>query len=427
MMNSKQRFLINIGLFVQFPLAALGHVALWLYLRKYSLPGEADVIASAFVEVVLPVSLILLLVVYVLFRYLLAKFEPRAALSWMISFNAIHSLFWCLFLMPIPLLRLLLPTILYVIVDYSLYEEKMREIKGETEKTPSWFFTRLKRIHLNLRAGELALWNRWMKPEDVAASYDRLAGNYDGNWLVHLRATTDRLHDLLPETLPEDATILELGCGSGYSTVFLREKYPKANIHAVDISVEMIAQAKKKIGRDLKSVNFYTDDMLAFLRSQTSGKADLIFSGWAIGYSNPEKIIRQSARCLARGGTMAVVVNRLGTMPVVFDAFRQTMRTFPGSLNKAVWPRFPKGKDALERELSRSGFRIECLEEAAAPIPPPPLGQRLEWLLSTGVLAGFDEVLPLRKNGPVRDFFAERLDETEQGWEHCYVMFVAKR
>ena len=57
-------------------------------------------------------------------------------------------------------------------------------------------------------------------------------------------------------------------------------------------------------------------------------------------------------------------------------------------------------------------------------IEPPP-EHRLDWLFRTGVLAGFDAVLPLRQSGPGRDFMAKIFDQTESGWEHRYVMFVA--
>ena len=106
-----------------------------------------------------------------------------------------------------------------------------------------------KRIHLNLRAAKLALTGRWLTPDDVAASYDALAATYRDNWLTHLCRTTDRLHELLPDQLPanDSPQIIDLGCGTGYSTAYLAQKYPTANITAIDISAEMLNQAKETI------------------------------------------------------------------------------------------------------------------------------------------------------------------------------------
>ena len=103
------------------------------------------------------------------------------------------------------------------------------------------------------------------------------------------------------------------------------------------------------------------------------------------------------------------MVNRFDTMPAVLGAFRQAMRRYPDALTKALLPRFPKGASTLTPILKQHGFHITFLEEGAVPIVPPPK-DRLDWLLGTGILAGFDAVLPLRQSGQVRDFFARTLD-----------------
>ena len=306
----------------------------------------------------------------------------------------------------------------------------------------------LKRVRLNLRAAKLALTGRWLTPGDVAASYDALASSYHDNWLTHLCRTTDRLHDLLPANDAPTMRIIDLGCGTGYSTAFLANKYPTASITAVDISGEMLNQAKASPG-EVARVQFVQGDMLRYLESQPGQSCDLVFSAWAIGYSVPAKIIAESHRVLRPGGTLAAIVNRLGTMPAVFAAFRKTMRAFPESLEKAVWPRFPRGIDEIKSYLNRHAFTVELLEEGIVPITPPEPGnqasnqpgKRLDWLLGTGVLAGFDSVLPIGRsatpkptaipgeNRPpfheMRRFFERELDTATTGWEHHYLMFLA--
>ena len=282
------------------------------------------------------------------------------------------------------------------------------------------------RLRLNLRAARLAASGVWMDSADVAASYDCLAATYDRHWAVRLCDTTNRLHERLPETLPEDGVILELGCGSGGSTVFLRNKYAESPLVAVDVSPRMIELAEAKLAGAKRPVEFHVADMLAFLRQRPDNTAGLIFSGWAIGYSRPTEIVAEAARVLKPGGRLAVVVNRLETLPAVFDAFRRTLRQYPQAVNKALWPRFPKGAALLTAASARNGLCVEFFEEAAIPIEPPP-ENRLNWLLGTGILAGFDAVLPLREPGVVQDFFANTLDQTETGWEHRYIMLIAAK
>ncbi len=282
------------------------------------------------------------------------------------------------------------------------------------------------RLRLNLRAIRLAVSGEWLRPDDFAKSYDTVATTYDERWLRHLARTTDRLHQRLPAALSEGAAIFELGCGSGYSTAYLRNQYPDSPLFTVDISANMIELARSKITASGQAVDFRCGEMLDFLRERRNNEAGLVFSGWAIGYSHPASIIAEAARVLRPGRMLAVVVNRLETLPAVFLAFRRTMRRFPETLGKALWPRFPKNRASLSRELIRNRFRIDSLEEGSTPIEPPP-ENRLDWLLGTGVLAGFDAALPLREPGEVRDFFAAELDRTEAGWEHHYIMLTAAK
>ena len=323
----------------------------------------------------------------------------------------------------------------------------------------------LNRIRLNLRAAKLALTGRWLTPGDVAVSYDALAATYQANWLTHLCRTTDRLHEQLPVCASPTMHIIDLGCGTGYSTAFLAQKYPTANITAVDISGEMINQAKATLANPVTAgngaqrsdriitpnnpvtpfvsltsfpaanVQFAQGDMLRYLESQPGQSCDLVFSAWAIGYSAPAKIIAEAYRVLRPGGTLAVIVNRLSTMPAVFAAFRKTMRAFPASLEKAMWPRFPRNVGEIESYLNRHAFKVQLLEDDIVPIEPPEPGQRLNWLLGTGVLAGFDSVLPIQPRRPedgnnntandMRQFFERELNFATSGWEHHYVMFIA--
>ncbi|MCL2624276.1 MAG: class I SAM-dependent methyltransferase, partial [Planctomycetaceae bacterium] len=236
---------------------------------------------------------------------------------------------------------------------------------------------------------------------------------------------------------------------------FLANKYPTANITAVDISGKMLSRAKATLG-DVTRVQFVQGDMLRYLESQPGQSCDLVFSAWAIGYSVPAKIIAESYRVLRPGGTLAVIVNRLSTMPAVFAAFRKTMRAFPASLEKALWPHsryfgqpcFPRSAGEIKSYLNRHAFRVELLEEGIAPITPPDQtnnstddqagsqpSKRLDWLLGTGVLAGFDSVLPLQPRPEIdgsdsatemRRFFERELDAATNGWEHHYVMFMAR-
>ena len=64
------------------------------------------------------------------------------------------------------------------------------------------------------------------------------------------------------------------------------------------------------------------------------------------------------------------------------------------------------------------------------PVAPPAgyAGSRFDWLLTTGVLAGFDAVLPLRERTPAAAFLHERLDHLAQPLQHhCASVVAVKR
>ena len=271
-------------------------------------------------------------------------------------------------------------------------------------------------LRLNLRMGRLALTNRWLGQNDYAASYDRLAMSYDREWLTQLQPVTDRLVEHLPEL--ECKHIFDLGCGTGYAASELRKKYQAAAITGVDISGGMLDAARVRC----PEAEFRQNDLLEFLNEQKERKADLIVSTWAIGYSNPSAVIAECARVLCPGGTFGFVVNYFDTLKPVFDAFRRCMQCYPERINLALWPRFPKNREELETPLRNNGFTAVWTEEGNIQIAPPDGSTvTLEWLLQTGVLAGFDQVMPLRDDSELAEFFNQALaEQTGQICHHYY-------
>ena len=271
-------------------------------------------------------------------------------------------------------------------------------------------------IFLNIRMLKLVLAKRWLSKEDYAKSYDEVAVTYDDQWLCQLRPVTEKLLNALPGA--GDGDILDLGCGTGLSSLYLENKYPENPVIGVDISPAMLAVAGKKCSKS----EFVEDDILEFLRKRPDNSAALIFSGWAIGYSSPAKIIREARRVLKPDGAFAFVVNYYDTLAPVFYAFRKCMNQFPGQVNMALNPNFPRNAKDLLAQFT--GFTVQLREDGNIPIYAPDGNITLEWLLKTGVLAGFDQVMPLRDNQEIAEYFNKVLKETDKAIEHHYFMGV---
>jgi SAM-dependent methyltransferase len=278
-------------------------------------------------------------------------------------------------------------------------------------------------LKLNWRVGRLFLAGQWLSDADLAAGYDAVATTYDEAWLTHLRPVTDALLARLPE--PPTGGLLDLGCGTGHATAALAARWPGRPLLGVDLSSAMLEQARAKGA--CAAAEFVCEDLLAALRRQPPGRAALIFSAWAIGYSRPSEVIAQAGRALAPGGVLAFVVNRLDTLGPVFRAFRECMTRHPGEVRRALWPRFPKGWPELERAIRRAGLRPLWHEEGRVEPKPPDGAAGLAWLLRTGVLAGFDAVLPLREGGEVAADFEARLKSAREPIAHHYVAAIARK
>ena len=92
-----------------------------------------------------------------------------------------------------------------------------------------------------------------------------------------------------------------------------------------------------------------------------------------------------------------------------------------------MFPKFPKGGAELAATLAKAGFRIGFAREAAFDVAPPEGVPVLEWLLKTGILAGFDAVLPLGRDAEVDGYFTRELEQCGLPLAHHYVMMAAKR
>ncbi len=285
--------------------------------------------------------------------------------------------------------------------------------------------TAFARIHLNLKALTYLLSGKMLTPERIGNSYDSIAPSYDNNWLCHLTGVTDQLLESIPERRYQ--SIADLGCGSGYTTVGLAKRFPNARVSAVDVSQRMVEACRSRVGNE--AFRYVCSDMLSFLENSRSNEYDLVLSAWAIGYSHPQRIIRQASRVLKSGGIISFVVNYEDTMKPIFKAYRDVMRCCPEKLTCITIPRFPKSLERVETVLRKSGFDVFSRGSGHCLIRRD-LGNRKEfsdWVFGTGVLAGFDQMLPLLSDHELRAFFLERIAVHWEPLKHHYLYVTGEK
>ncbi|MGM0766929.1 MAG: malonyl-ACP O-methyltransferase BioC [Pseudomonadota bacterium] len=94
--------------------------------------------------------------------------------------------------------------------------------------------------------------------------------------------------------------ILDLGCGTGYFTRQLAQRYPDARITAADLSPGMIEHARKTGGEGISWV-LADAERLPF----ADGAYDVVFSNLMVQWSDcPGRVFDQCRRVLAPGGVL---------------------------------------------------------------------------------------------------------------------------
>ncbi|MCP5143218.1 MAG: malonyl-ACP O-methyltransferase BioC [Gammaproteobacteria bacterium] len=97
-----------------------------------------------------------------------------------------------------------------------------------------------------------------IKPR-VRRAFSRAASTYEGHAFLQ-REICDRTFDHLAPIALKPATIVDLGCGTGYALPRLRKTYSSAHIIAVDLAETMVSAAKQQARRWFSREHFLCAD-----------------------------------------------------------------------------------------------------------------------------------------------------------------------
>lgn len=146
-------------------------------------------------------------------------------------------------------------------------------------------------------------------------AFDRAAASYDAA-AEFQRLICDRLVGLLPNGL-DPPHIVDLGCGTGYSSRKLAVRFPGACILAVDFAPSMLSLARHRseasqwIGADLQHLPL------------RAASVDLACSSLALQWCDPEQAFAEAARVLRPQGLLAVATLGPGTLEELQSAFAE--------------------------------------------------------------------------------------------------------
>lgn len=131
----------------------------------------------------------------------------------------------------------------------------------------------------------------------TAQTWDKIAGLYQDRFMD--LTLYNQTYDALCQTLPQNAKLLELGCGPGNITRYLLQMRPDLSILATDMSYNMLELAKKNNpGLECKLLD-------ARYISQLNSQFDGVVAGFCMPYlseTDVAKLIKDAAVLLHTGG-----------------------------------------------------------------------------------------------------------------------------
>lgn len=193
-----------------------------------------------------------------------------------------------------------------------------------------------------------------------AESYDRSSGPQQ-SWAADVLARLDGL--------PEDATVLDIGCGTGRVTELLAALVPHGSVLAIDASEEMVGLARRRLG---VRAHIWREDVLDL---ELASPVDAILSTATLHWvRDHDRLWQRVGAALGDGGRLEVQCGGEGNIARVKIAIAEAAReTAPDLEGWSPW--CFAGPSDTEGRLRAAGFtNVRCwLEER--PTYPDDLGE----------------------------------------------------
>jgi malonyl-CoA O-methyltransferase len=154
----------------------------------------------------------------------------------------------------------------------------------------------------------------------------------------------------LPKTLPENARILDLGCGTGFFTRQLVQAYPGAQVIGLDIAENMLRFAR---GATIDSTQWLCGD--AEYLPLVDQSVDLVFSSLAIQWCHDlPQLMRELQRVLVPGGRVVIATLGPETLRELKVAWKQ--------VDDYVHVNYFQSAAELTRSINMSDLLLEQLQ-----------------------------------------------------------------
>lgn len=186
---------------------------------------------------------------------------------------------------------------------------------------------------------------------EILGNFSKSAVTYDDHAEVQKRCA-QKLIDLID--LDYFPRILEIGCGTGVFTEILRERYPDADIKAVDISPDMVKKASEKLTGS--GVRFEVSDGEGLGKDE---KFDLITSNASFQwFESLDNAFQSFSHNLSKQGLLCFSMYG----PETFREFKEILGIHLGPRQWLSSSRFVE-KDEVENLLNKYFNKFELHED----------------------------------------------------------------
>ncbi len=186
------------------------------------------------------------------------------------------------------------------------------------------------------------------------------------------------------EGIAPDATVLDVGCGTGRVTESLLALVPRGRVVAIDASADMVALARRRLG---DRAEVWCQDVLDL---ELDEPVDAIVSTATLHWvPDHDRLWAQLARALRPGGTLEVQCGGEGNISAVRVVIETVARDIAPEL--VGWsPWVFAGPQETERRLREAGFTATRCSLEERPTDP----QHVDAFVRTSILAAHLARLP---------------------------------
>ncbi|HEX4859520.1 MAG TPA: malonyl-ACP O-methyltransferase BioC [Usitatibacteraceae bacterium] len=163
---------------------------------------------------------------------------------------------------------------------------------------------------------------------DVRRSFGARAADYDAHAVLQ-REIGARLMERLDLVRLQPQRILDLGSGTGFATRAAMERYPDAQVIAVDIAPAMLAAARTRAAAPTLLNRFFARrSKLAYLCADAEAlplaaeSFDLVLSNLTLQWCDAERVIAEAQRVIAPEGLVMFTTFGPDTLKELRAAFR---------------------------------------------------------------------------------------------------------